>query len=537
MDVRAFEGPISVGANVVNICFEITDWDFVHYPRVRLLEEFADGHSVYAHLDAAGGLCYFSPESVILDRFRPWEAVHQCLHAVEQVLTKALNHDAGRESEIQSEFVAYWAGGQLPFAKSVIVDELPSDAEEASYFSFDGPDVDHRALICQSSQQAQMLVKALGYNQSTELAYTCFLFESTQIPRAPRKALPTTISELFSWIATWDRPLLRRIRTRLSTHKQYLAQQRCVLALSTPAGRFGAEFAHNSTVRLGYRRKPSEYCNFLHSAKGGMTPITRLKLDEVGATYIHSRNLEFSSLAGLRVRLIGCGAIGGYLAASLARLGAGTGDRGEFSLYDPGDLEPDNLGRHVLGFRALFRNKAEALRDELISQFPYINVTAYPAEQSYTDKFFATDLVIDATGNEAHNEKLNAYHVQRRLCPVLYVRIRGNGECVQTLLSDTRRYACFRCLRHGEGSDYRTERFPVLKRLPTTRFRGCASFTPYAVSSALSAAALATDVVIDWKTGRNTPRFRTRRIENADLRQFPNQDLLPIKQCPACQNF
>lgn len=536
-NARAFEGPIRAGGNAVKVRFEISDWDFEAYPQARLLEDFPDGHRIYAHIDAAGGLCYFTPESIVLDRYRPWDAVHQCLHAIESVLRNALARDADADADIQNEFVAYWALGQLPLAKSVIVDELTAGTTEASYFSFDGPNADRRAIICQDSERAHNLVTALGYNQSTELAYTCFLFDSDKTPTAPRGAFPATIHELLTWIATWDRSMLRDIRARLATNKDYLKQTRCVLAFSTPAGRFGAEFTHDLRHRIGFQRKPADYCNFLQGKKGGLTAITRLKLDEIGASYIHSRNLEFESLAGKRIRLIGCGAIGGYLAASLVRLGAGTGDGGQLFLCDPGVLEAENLGRHTLGFNALFRNKADALRAELISQFPYLNIVADATLQSYDDKFFATDLVIDATGNEAHSEKLNFFHVKRRLCPALYVRIRGNGECVQTLLSDSERFACFRCLRQAEGGNYRDERLPVLKSAPIMRFRGCASFTPYAVSSSLSAAALASDVVIDWIKGHPTPRFRTRRIENADLRQFPNQDLSPLKKCPACQSF
>ncbi|TDY21970.1 E2/UBC family protein B [Paraburkholderia sp. BL6665CI2N2] len=534
-NIRAFEGPIATVRGDVPIRLEISDWDFEKYPRAYLLDKFPDGHRIYAHVDALGGLCYFTPESVVLDRYRPSIAVHQCLHAIESVLNKALNDDEEASADVENEFVAYWSFGQLPPAKSVIIDDLPPQASEASYFSFDGPDEDHHAVICEDSEHARRLISALGYSRTTELAYTCLLFASEQIPAAPAGAFPGTIHELFTWIGTWDRPLLRSIRARLASHKEYLAQERCVLAFSTPSGRFGAEFRHDRVHRLGLRRNPAEYCNFLHGKKGRKTAIVRLRLDEIGAPYIHSRNLEFESLAGKRIKLIGCGAIGGYLAAALVRLGAGTGKGGRLFLCDPGTLEPDNLGRHTLGFRALFRNKAEALRTELVSQFPYLDIVASGEQRPYTDEFFATDLVIDATGNEAHNEKLNFYHLKRRLCPVLYVRIRGNGECVQTLLSDSPQHACFRCLRQGEGGNYLEERFPVLKSAPVTRFRGCASFTPYAVSSSLSAAALATDVVIDWLKGNPAPRFRTRHIENANTRRLSNQDLPPIKRCPACQ--
>lgn len=531
---RAFEGPIKTDSGEVLIRFEIFDWDFEKYPRAHLLDTFPDGHRIYAHVDAFGGLCYFAPESIVLDRYRPSVAVHQCLHAIESVLNTAFSGSPEAATDVQNEFVAYWTLGQQPLAKPVLVDELPADATVAAYFSVEGSDTERHAMICESHERARLLVSAIGYNCVNEVGCTCFLFTSEVAPAAPSGSFPTTIREFFAWVGTWDRTLLRRIRKTFSSNADYLGQERCVLALATPSGRFGIEFAHDQVHRLAFRHNPAGYCNLLHGKQGGKTSIIRLRLDEIGPTYIHSRNLEFESLAGKRIKLIGCGAIGGYLATALVRLGAGTGQGGRLTLYDPGILEPDNLGRHTLGFSALFRNKAQALRVELLGQFPYLDVEASGDAQSYTDEFFATDLIIDATGSEAHSEKLNFHHVKRRLSPALYVRIRGNGECVQTLLSDSGQHACFRCLRQAEGGNYFAERLPVLKSAPITRFRGCASFTPYAVSSSLSAAALATDAVIDWLKGTPSPRYRTRHIENADTRRFPNQDLAPIKKCPAC---
>ncbi|MGF6546745.1 ThiF family adenylyltransferase [Paraburkholderia youngii] len=380
-----------------------------------------------------------------------------------------------------------------------------------------------------------MLIEGLGFCHIAELAYTCFLFESEITPAAPAGAFPATVYGFFDWVKSWNRNLLRSIRSRLASNARYLQQKRCVLAISSPVGRFGVQFEHDPKHRLGFLRDPAAYCHFLHGTKGGKTPVDRLRFDDIGPTYIHSRNLEFESLAGKRIRLVGCGAIGGYLASALVRLGAGTGKGGLLSVYDPGIMEAENLGRHALGFRALFRNKAEAIRDDLMNQFPYVTIEAHGERPTYNDAFFATDLVIDATGNEAHSEKLNFYHVMRRLCPVLYIRVMGNGECVQTVFCDSSRFACFRCLRLGKGGNYREDRFPVLKSAPITRFRGCASFTPFAVSSSLSAAALAADAVIDWLKGAPTPRFRTRRAESGETRFFPNQDLAPIKGCPACQ--
>ena len=79
------------------------------------------------------------------------------------------------------------------------------------------------------------------------------------------------------------------------------------------------------------------------------------------------------------------------------------------------------------------------------------------------------------------------------------------------------------------------DRTPLLKKPPVTRFIGCQSVTMFPVSAAMSAAALASDIVIDWLAGNPSPRFRTRARENAEVFRIKNQDLVKLGGCPACK--
>lgn len=532
--VRAFEGDLKISAGKVPIRFEIEDWDFLHYPRITLLERPTGMPRVLEHIDALGGLCYLAPGSVVLDRFQPDVAVHQCLHAAVDVLNRIVSGQA-RDKDIANEFVAYWTVGQTPAAYPVLVDELEPDAESAMYFLLDQHGHDRRALIAQDIFAAQQIAAGIDAEKVVKGAFTCLLFKSTKFPGAPVDALPATIKQFFTWLKLWDTELAAEIQHRLGFDKTYLTRDGCVIAVATPTGRFGIAFLLDRRHRMGYANTPKHYRHYLHNA-GGDVAILRLQLDEIGPAYIHSRNLEYPSLAGKRLTLIGCGAIGGYLAQALVRLGAGTGKEGLLRLVDIGQLEPDNLGRHALGFPSLYQNKAVALREELIRQFPYLQVDAQVNAPRLNDEFFATDLIIEATGEEALSTLVNASHMAHRLGPLLYVWVKGNGECVQALWSDSSKFGCFQCLRHGIGPNYRQDRFPVLANPPRTRFRGCGSFTPYAVSAPMSAAALATDMISDWLKGSVSPRFRTRYLETAHALKVRNQDIAPTSGCPACQS-
>jgi hypothetical protein len=176
------------------------------------------------------------------------------------------------------------------------------------------------------------------------------------------------------------------------------------------------------------------------------------------------------------------------------------------------------------------------LRDEIERQFPLAKLEDLSkAVQDLRLDVMRDDLLIDATGDQAVSEFLNGQWLDaKRPLPVLYVWIKGNGECVQSLWCAGQEDACFHCLRVPDAEVYRKDRHPVLKRAPELKRLGCHAFTPYAVSSGLQAAALATDIICDWLQGRMSPRFRTRCRENVDVHHVASTDLPPLSGCLAC---
>ena len=143
------------------------------------------------------------------------------------------------------------------------------------------------------------------------------------------------------------------------------------------------------------------------------------------------------------------------------------------------------------------------------------NVSIKPGRSSVQglSDLFGADLVIDATGEEMVSELINSMRLDSGAdTPVLHVRIRGNGECVQRFWAQGRQLGCFRCLLQADHKNYRQERFPVLKEQPKRKRLGCNRFTPYAVSAPMAAAALFMEAVVDWlQSGRASPRYQNQR--------------------------
>ena len=255
-------------------------------------------------------------------------------------------------------------------------------------------------------------------------------------------------------------------------------------------------------------------------------------------SFIYKRNIEKlfpENLSNKKVILIGCGAIGGYLGLSLARLGAGS-EGGELILIDSDTLESENIGRHALGKRYIGYHKAMSLKFEINEQLPALNISDFN-ESVINAKFYKifeqADLIIDATATSNVSQRINEVYFSNKniQAPILYTWIMGNGECVQSLFVDKNvKTACRSCIDKS-GYPIR-DQYDALAGLNTiVNFSACSDYTPYSVSASQSASVLATDLILDWLRGNVSPRYRTRYTERWVGNKIESADYLPHKDC------
>lgn len=435
---RIFEGDLHCNSGTVRVQVCLDDWDFISYPRITLISKPAFLPSLMAHVDVLNGLCYFSPGSVVLDRYDPATAVAQCLDQATTVLEKIVSDPKYCSDDFQDEFLTHWVYGQLSPPWPVVLCSTSSENAYCEYYLV-GDAPERKAVIATNYADVQILATTLGCAPPKTSRCKCWLFRTERRPVLPDDAMPATIKELFFWLKKWDFALYNNIQRVLEREKEYLNAAFVTFAIDTPKGWIGFGFELDQMMRLGYRDAPKRFKQYLHR-KGGLKPIFRVDITDIRADFIHSRNLVFKDLKEKRLTLVGCGAIGGYLVQALVRLGAGTGCRGELVLIDSDTIGAENLGRHYLGMTALFKSKAEALRQEIYRQFPYVRISVQTQAVRATSKFFTGDLIIDATGEEAVSEMINENHLRQKIKvpPVLYVWIKGNGECVQSLFVDSK---------------------------------------------------------------------------------------------------
>ncbi|MHA3114786.1 hypothetical protein E0H86_04095 [Acinetobacter sp. ANC 4635] len=281
-------------------------------------------------------------------------------------------------------------------------------------------------------------------------------------------------------------------------------------------------------------------------AQIGLVPASTINTT---AEFIFNRNIKAMKQENLSCRtivVVGTGAIGGYLAHNLARLGAGS-ESGELILIDPDDLSADNIGRHILGKNYIGRPKVEALKDQLQSDLPHLNIKTFKntIEQFIGKKLHGFDLtdadiIFDATAKPSIGELLSEWRLNLdypQPC-LIHIWIRDNGECVQGLLNEPSKkseslYACRSCLQNA-GGVFGTEYDALVGNTPKHAYAACSDFTPYSVSASMSAAALGTDIVLDYVNNMTTPRYRTRYSERWQGNKIISSDAIKATDCPCC---
>jgi molybdopterin/thiamine biosynthesis adenylyltransferase len=458
-------------------------------------------------------------------------SVAQCLDQAQLVLEKLLFDPSSRLDDLRGEFEVYWlqTGNDT---RPVLLGSLPEDCGRTTFWRL-GKKENALRLLGNDRKEVEQLAVALGEDTVGTTEAPCWVIETIHWPAIPEQ-MPTTVLELFKWLRQWDRAVYDAVQRTLGSEPDYLKYNSVTFAVRSPAGWLGFGIDLDSHARVFSRRGGKVFRNYLHNLGGG-TKIFRLRIVDVSPSFVHSRNLTHPDLRDKNIVVVGCGAIGSHVAQALTRLGAGTG-KGRLLLIDNEILMPENLGRHALGYPALFHNKAEALASDLKREFPLARIDASPESVTELPSLFDAQLVINATGEEALSEALNRRHLDEApSVPLLHAWILGNGEAVQALWVGGRKDACFRCLRIIGPDGKLDYRFPVLKGDVQLQQRGCRAFTPYAISAPLQAAALVSEMIVDWLSSKDpSPRFRTRPSENADVHAVKNQDVTPAEHCMAC---
>jgi len=150
-----------------------------------------------------------------------------------------------------------------------------------------------------------------------------------------------------------------------------------------------------------------------------------------------------AALASATIAIVGCGALGGLLADTLVRMGAGT-----LRIADADTVARDNLHRQFLFTETDAETrapKAEAAARRLRQANATVNVDAQNVritEANIAAFLSGADVVLDATDNVATRFLINGWCVRNRV-PWVYTGVSGVSGLILPVLPDG---PCLRCL-------------------------------------------------------------------------------------------
>ncbi|URL05869.1 ThiF family adenylyltransferase [Avibacterium sp. 21-595] len=260
------------------------------------------------------------------------------------------------------------------------------------------------------------------------------------------------------------------------------------------------------------------------------------------------RNLPDKSQNGLlnkKVFQVGLGAIGGYMADSLIKIGAGIDN--EFTIIDNDILRIDNIGRHLLGVEYIGKSKSQAFKEyaqrQTFNQTLKLNIKTNNISD-YNFQYFIdhpVNLIVDATGSIEVQEYLNELVQQIPLeyrPNLLHLWIFGNGECVQGFWCDAKlqnhQGGCIQCLGTSANGLFENT-LPIRNLNKEQRFGVCSAFTPYAVSGGMMACSLGINMILEWiETGIVKNNYQTRYNSEYQNEKINDMLIMADVNCPCC---
>lgn len=506
---------------------EVLIWDLslVEYPTIRLLTRPKGLPPVVSHLNAENFLCYAARGTLVLDMYDPGGQVISCLERAEQVLDRLLSGQP--QEDMQDEFLHHWQG--MP----TLVNLNSIKAGPALVWRAKMPGGARIFAIGSSKDATKNKVSGIGVTLEGD-GFPSHVLTTDKMPGAIEGAWPPKkVGSFLNWLRALD-PKCGKEASRLLLNAYDTRQNKLALIVITPRAWVGAFAVFNKRVSTDKRKFPTRTrANYAKRTLCNAADVLVLAPHRIDDTYIASRNQPgHRTLEGFRIALVGCGAVGGYLADLLVRAGAGLSG-GELILIDNDELKPENLGRHFLGMKYLYKDKVFALQEALKESIPGVNLRPLPVDARVAANLEKCDLLIDATGEEGLSNWLNYRYRGGDFVPLIFTWVSGAGAAVQSFMRDRPEGACFRCLRDKAREPLFS---PLLDQdTPIITADGCEGyFVPFPATASIQAAALAAEMVMDWANGSPSPRLRTRALNDAQSREIEKQDPICRKECPGC---
>lgn len=348
-------------------------------PVVVAPQGVAAGAPYWPHIEPTGKMC--------LRRLRHSSpAATRVLSSLQDALTVLEMPKDDRDAEHRREFLAYWSQlgrlAPMPYLAVMSGDRRSRDI----VYSGNAP----RGVVFaeDAASLSEWLVRT--GRQAPKVAYTTRLVWLDE-PLLP-DAFPKTGRDVISLACE------RSFEPHVRPGSVLPVLLGCEIAGAPVYACVEIEGVSAKNAAKGFRpSKPMPQALVASSFLGRLAVRRSVARADYGWVHGRGRSPDVERLRAKRVAIVGCGALGGFLARSLAQSGVGS-----LLLIDSEELVPSNVGRHVLGVEAVGLWKSSAMAKRLEADFPHavgfdawtVRIDAAKAEQHA--ELASCDLVIAA---------------------------------------------------------------------------------------------------------------------------------------------
>ncbi|WP_206233390.1 ThiF family adenylyltransferase [Xanthomonas sp.] len=371
-------------------------------PVAVALQGISPGAPYWPHIDPCGGFC--------LGRLRySSSASTRILTTLQDALFVLDMKQEERAAEHRREFIAYWS--QLGKESSMPYRSVLEDVRASRDIVYSG-DTKRGLVFAESADQLRMWLSRTG-SSAPDAAST------TRLIWLDRPLLPVEFPAAGRDVIALDDA------GALVSHMRAGSVLPVVLGCEIEGAPVYVcaeiEGMSEAAARKGFRPsqpRPAAWVAMSFNAK----PAVRRNVQRADYRAVHGRGMstDVETLRGKSVAVVGCGALGGYLARALAQAGIGS-----LYLVDMDRLSSSNTGRHVLGMQSVGLAKSVALAKQLLGDFPSVvaidawigSIEHANAEQQ--EVLSRCDLVIAAGISIAGELALNRWRLGLQCPPAL----------------------------------------------------------------------------------------------------------------------
>ena len=425
-----FHGKVSIGTESLELRISFNN----HFPMEFPFFYLENSKRFYPHVDNDNKLCLFEESSLLINSDEPYLILLDAFDRAVEILSIHMESKI-YNAEILKEFNSYWAERSVLFLHMV--------TPEYNYNTFkqlDSVYIDHKIVLSDNKELSLSILDSY-FDKRTSNPY-CIKTYFIKINR--NVTIP--IKDVYTWkwlrlfilqntTSTQNRIFKKALKLKYKSFRIFIVLMIPGMNRDIPVG-FSIHHTGNNNMML----------EKTHNCK-----VTPLSIQMIDYQYMTHKTGIPSELKNKRILLLGCGSVGGYVAANLCQSGVCFID-----ILDNDILSVENVHRHILGFSdaTKLKHKADLMRDYLEDHYPFADIDPMNYVNRDVRELLKTperlrnyDLIVSALGEPTINLEINKLLIEQKIyVPFVVCFNEPYGIGGHAIAVNVNHGGCLRCL-------------------------------------------------------------------------------------------